>query len=98
MRRQLHGQLLPLAHEPRHLLLGGLALAGDGPDPVAVLVEVGIAERLGQAAEPLLEIVDLALDVLQPAAQLAYRRGGPSATGRLASAAPLAGRRRCRLG
>src|ERR687891_2931322 len=65
MRGERGRQLLPLAQEPRHLLLGGRALAGDRPHPIAVRVETWIGEERPELLDAPLELVDLPLDVLE---------------------------------
>src|SRR5262250_3701725 len=72
MRGQRRRQLLPLAHEPCHLLLGGLALGGHGAHPLAVGVERRVAEALADLGQAGLERMDLTLDVLETPAQLPY--------------------------
>src|SRR3989441_5245191 len=74
MRGQLRGEGLPLAHEPRHLLLGALPLEGDGAHALAIGVEARVAQRLPELAQPFLERVDLPLDLLQPPPQLPHLR------------------------
>src|SRR5262249_56769765 len=75
MRGECRGQLLPLAHEPRHLLLGALALRGDRAHALAVGVEGRIAQPFADLGQPRLERVDLALHVFQAPPQLAYVLG-----------------------
>src|SRR6266850_3664700 len=72
MRRERGRQLLPLAHEPHHLLLGVLALGRRRAHALAVRVERRIAEPLADLHEPRLERVNLPLDVLEPPPQLPH--------------------------
>src|SRR5438128_1201556 len=77
------GQLLPFAHEPRHLLLGALALGGHRAHALAVGVERRIPEPFADLGQPSLERVDLALHVLETPAQLPHvLRDLPGALGR----------------
>src|SRR5438034_1156700 len=84
MRGERGGQLLPLAHEPRHLLLRTLALGGGFADALAVRVEGRVTEPRAELRESSLERVNLSLDLLQPPPQLAHlARGEVEVVGRL---------------
>src|SRR3990170_2507358 len=76
MRGERLRDLLPLAQEPGHPLLGPLALGGDRAHPLAVGVERRVAERRADLGQALLERVDLALDLLEPPPQLAHLARG----------------------
>src|SRR5207245_6991839 len=83
------GQLLPFAHEPRHLLLGALALGGHRAHALAVGVERRIPEPFADLGQPSLERVDLALHVLETPAQLPHvLRDLPGALGRFRTRRP----------
>src|SRR6266850_6586484 len=72
MRGERGRQLLPLAHEPHHLLLGVLTLRGRRAHALAVRVERRITESLADLREPGLERVNLPLDVLESPSQLPH--------------------------
>jgi len=55
------GQRFPLAHEPRHLLLGTLALVRCGANALAVRIEGRIAQPRADLGELRLERVNLPL-------------------------------------
>jgi len=61
MGRERGGQCLPLAHEPRHLLLGALALVRRGANAFAVRVDGRIAQPRADLGELRLERVNLPL-------------------------------------
>src|SRR5919204_5072989 len=69
---ELRGQLLPFAHQPRHLLLGALALRRDGAHAVAVRIETRIGERVLELTQPCLQRLDLTLDLLESASELSH--------------------------
>src|SRR3989442_4928166 len=72
MARERRRELLPLVHEPRDPLLGAPPFRRDGPRPLAIGVERGIAERRADLPEPRLERVDLRLHLLQALPQRAH--------------------------
>src|SRR2546430_15791695 len=92
MARERGGQRLPLAHQPRHLLLGGLALAGDGPCTLPVDVEGGIGQRPADLLPPRPEGPDARPPPPPPAAQIAHPRPPPPPSPRARGGGP--GRRR----
>src|SRR3989442_4551445 len=93
MRRERGRQLLPLAHEPHHLLLGVLALRGGRADALAVGVERRIAEPLADLRESRLERVNLALDLAEPPPQLPHLLRHPCRLPRLSRRGRGLGRR-----
>src|SRR5258705_12912730 len=72
MRRERRRELLPLAHEPHHLLLGTLALGGRFAHALAVRVEPRGAQPLAELGEPSLQRMNLPLDLPEPPSQLAH--------------------------
>src|SRR2546425_12934629 len=89
MRGERGGQLLPLAHEPRHLLLRTLALGSGFADALAVRVEGRVTEPRAELRESSLERVNLSLDLLQPPPQLTHvLRRLPGALGRFSLRRP----------
>src|SRR2546428_1412720 len=103
MARQRRGELLPLAHEPRHLLLGALALAGDRRRALGVDVEGRVGQGRADLLQPRLEGADARLHLLHAAAQVAHlgahalpvRRWGRRA---LTGGGPRGGGRACHRG
>src|SRR5438876_1134080 len=96
---QLGGESLPLAHQPRHLVLGLLTLAGDGASAFAVGIQRGIAKRLAERGETFFERVDLTLHLVEATTDLADLTArawlrGPPPRGQLDR---RSGRRRRRL-
>src|SRR5262245_13039104 len=71
MRRERRRELLPLSHQPHHLLLRPLALGGRLAHALAVRVEGRVAQPLAELGQPGLERVNLALDFPEPLSQLA---------------------------
>src|SRR5947209_20577336 len=62
---ELGGERLPLPHQPRNLLFGLLALAGDGASALAIRVQRRVSQRLAEAGQALFQRVDLTLDVVE---------------------------------
>src|SRR5262245_23418324 len=74
MARERGGKRLPLAHQARQLLYGLVALERDRAHAIAVGVESRVAERPADLLDPTFELLDLALDVLDAATQVAQLR------------------------
>ena len=73
MRRERRRELLPLSHEPHHLLLGPLALGGRLAHVLAVRVEGRVAQPLAELGQTGLKRVNLPLDLADAALLLLER-------------------------